>query len=134
MRIFLTITICITGYILYGQETILPKKSPADTLSVKYLEEVIVSASRVREKILQSPVSVEKVSEGYFKSNAAFSFFDALGKYQRSSNDHSKSRFPDFKHPWFFEYDQCSLCSDGGWDGYSVAAYWKSHWKFIWAR
>ena len=78
MRIFLTITICITGYMLYGQDTILTKKLQADTLSVKYLEEVIVSASRVREKILQSPVSVEKVSEGYFKSNAAFSFFDAL--------------------------------------------------------
>jgi iron complex outermembrane receptor protein len=63
---------------LYGQDTIKASKILADTVSVKYLEEVIVSASRVREKILQSPVSVEKVSEGYFQSNAAFSFFDAL--------------------------------------------------------
>jgi iron complex outermembrane receptor protein len=30
------------------------------------------------ERILQSPVSIEKVSEGYFTSHAAFSFFDAL--------------------------------------------------------
>ena len=62
----------------HGQDTTLTRKLRADTLFVKYLEEVIVSASRVREKILQSPVSVEKVSEGYFRSNAAFSFFDAL--------------------------------------------------------
>ncbi len=78
MRTFLTIAISFTGYMAFAQDTILTKKLHADTLSVKYLEEVIVLASRVREKILQSPVSVEKVSEGYFKSNAAFSFFDAL--------------------------------------------------------
>ena len=78
MRILLTIAICTTGYMLCAQDTVLSKNNQADTLTVKYLEEVIVSASRIKEKILQSPVSVEKVSEGYFKSNAAFSFFDAL--------------------------------------------------------
>jgi hypothetical protein len=73
MKFFLTIIICFTGYMANSQDSILRKKVQPDTLSVKYLEEVIVSASRVREKILQSPVSVEKVSEGYFRSNAAFS-------------------------------------------------------------
>ncbi|MGZ8524934.1 MAG: hypothetical protein ACXWV1_10925 [Chitinophagaceae bacterium] len=73
MRLILTIAVCITEYVLYGQDTISTTKIQADTLFVKYLEEVKVSASRVREKILQSPVSVEKVSEGFFRSIAAFS-------------------------------------------------------------
>ncbi len=78
MRIILTIVVCITGYIVYSQDTIQQKKVQADTLAVKWLEEVIVSASRMPEKILQSPVSIEKVTYGYFNTNAAFSFFDAL--------------------------------------------------------
>ncbi len=78
MRIILIIAICFTGYILYGQDSLSRKNMTTDTLSVKYLEEVIVSASRLPERILQSPVSIEKVSEGYFSNHAALSFFDAL--------------------------------------------------------
>ena len=54
------------------------RKNQTDTLALKWLEEVIVSASGMPEKILQSPVSVEKVNDGYFRASAAFSFFDAL--------------------------------------------------------
>ena len=78
MRIILTVTVCFTCYILYGQEPTAQKNTTTDTLTVKYLEEVIVSASRLPERILQSPVSIEKVTSGYFSNNAAFSFFDAL--------------------------------------------------------
>jgi outer membrane receptor protein involved in Fe transport len=78
MRTLLTVAVCLTWHTLYGQDKHIQKKEAADTLTVKYLEEVIVSASRLPEKILQSPVSIEKVTNGYFSNNAAFSFFDAL--------------------------------------------------------
>src|SRR5688572_15610050 len=78
MRVLLIIAVCIIGHMLYGQDTIPIRKAQADTLAVKYLDEVIVSASRLPEKILQSPVSIEKVTLGYFNNNAAFSFYDAL--------------------------------------------------------
>lgn len=78
MRTLLTVTVCFNCYILYGQDAPAQKTVANDTLTVKYLEEVIVSASRLPERILQSPVSIEKVTNGYFSNNAAFSFFDAL--------------------------------------------------------
>lgn len=78
MRVVLTIVACFTGYIFYGQDSLARKYTTTDTLSVKYLEEVIVSASRLPERILQSPVSIEKVTKSYFNNSAAFSFFDAL--------------------------------------------------------
>ena len=42
------------------------------------LQEVVVSASRTAESILKSPVSIENVTQKYFKASAAPSFFDAL--------------------------------------------------------
>ena len=79
MRVLLIIAICLISSVVWGQDSTFPEKfASADTLAVKYLEEVIVSASRLPEKILQSPVSIEKVTLGYFNNNAAFSFFDAL--------------------------------------------------------
>jgi iron complex outermembrane receptor protein len=64
-------------FIVFAQSNANDKKY-SDSLPIKYLEEVIVSASRQPERILQSPVSIEKVTQGYFNNNAAFSFFDAL--------------------------------------------------------
>jgi len=72
-----TIIISLTFSVAKGQDSLLRKKN-TDTLKVKYLDEVIVSASRLPEKIMQSPVSIEKVSHQYLANNAAFSFFDAL--------------------------------------------------------
>ncbi len=43
-----------------------------------FINEVVVSASRVSEKILQSPVSIEKLDNTAIKQSAAPSFFDAL--------------------------------------------------------
>ena len=40
--------------------------------------EVVVSASRIRESILKSPVTIEKVSSRNIRESAAPSFFDAL--------------------------------------------------------
>lgn len=49
-----------------------------DTLKHRVLHEVVVSASRRAESILKAPVSIENVNNGYFKSSASPSFFDAL--------------------------------------------------------
>lgn len=50
----------------------------SDSAHAAILDEVVVSASKVPEKILQSPVSIEKEGAEYFKNSAAPSFFDAL--------------------------------------------------------
>lgn len=42
------------------------------------LQEVVVSASRVEEKILQSPVAIEKIDIRSIKESPAASFYDAL--------------------------------------------------------
>ena len=78
MRIALTMLAFLSGYLLHGQDSVARKNTAIDTFAIKYLEEVIVSASRVPERILQSPVSVEKVTNSYLTNSAAFSFFDAL--------------------------------------------------------
>ncbi|MEJ7738123.1 MAG: TonB-dependent receptor [Chitinophagaceae bacterium] len=78
MKAPLTIAICFASSLLYGQDTLVPGKKANDTLHVKTLDEVIISASRMQERLLQSPVSVEKANEKYFSVNAAPSFFDAL--------------------------------------------------------
>jgi len=78
MRVVLTIIACFAGHIFYGQDSIAKKNITTDTIVVKYLEEVVVTASRLPERILQSPVSIEKVTNSYLNNTAAFSFFDAL--------------------------------------------------------
>jgi len=47
-------------------------------LKTDTLKDVVVSASRVPERIIQSPVSIEKVTEKSIRESAAPSFFDAL--------------------------------------------------------
>jgi len=53
-------------------------KARPDSVKVNELNEVVISASRVSERIFQSPVSIEKVNSAYFKQAAAPSFFDAI--------------------------------------------------------
>ncbi len=57
-----------------------PEKSETDSLIVrnKELGELVVTASRISENILRSPVSIEKINPSQFKLSAAPSFFDAL--------------------------------------------------------
>ncbi|WP_460502946.1 TonB-dependent receptor, partial [Hymenobacter agri] len=53
--------------------------APADTTRKKVdLEEVVVSASRVEESFLQSPVTVEKLNARAIRLSPAPSFFDAI--------------------------------------------------------
>jgi outer membrane receptor protein involved in Fe transport len=53
--------------------------APADTTRKKVeLEEVVVSASRVEESFLQSPVTVEKLNARALRLSPATSFFDAI--------------------------------------------------------
>ena len=59
-----------------AQEITAAKKKSTDSAAL--MNEVVVTASRIPEKILQSPVSIEKVGVQYFKNSAAPSFFDAL--------------------------------------------------------
>lgn len=78
MKKFLTTFICLSFTLLYGQDARVLRQKTDDTLQAKTLDEVIVSASRIQENLLQSPVSVEKANKKYFATNGAPSFFDAL--------------------------------------------------------
>jgi outer membrane receptor protein involved in Fe transport len=49
-----------------------------DSTHAAVLNEVVVTASRVAEAILQSPVTIENQTAVYFKNSASPSFFDAL--------------------------------------------------------
>ena len=53
-----------------------------DTLQAHALDEVVVTASRVTERILVSPVSVQKVSSQAIALSPSLSFFDALENVQ----------------------------------------------------
>jgi len=53
------------------------RPAPKDTLHAD-LNEVVVSASRVEESFLQSPVTVEKLNARAIRLSPAASFFDAI--------------------------------------------------------
>ncbi|SHN16987.1 TonB-dependent receptor domain-containing protein [Chitinophaga sp. CF418] len=74
--LFIAFVLCSAG--VYGQDTSFVQR---DT-TVKILSEVTVSASRTRESLLQSPVSIQKAGEQYFRMSAAPSFYDALEHLQ----------------------------------------------------
>jgi outer membrane receptor protein involved in Fe transport len=78
LKKIITILICFVCIHAYAQDSILAKKNLKDTLPVKILEEIIVSASKIKEKLFLSPVSVEKLNANYFASAAAPNFFEAL--------------------------------------------------------
>ena len=82
MKIFFTIIACFSLRLIYGQDTLATKKRDTDSVRFALLNEVVVSASRIPEKILRSPVSIRKVGEKYFRSSPAPSFFDALENVQ----------------------------------------------------
>lgn len=76
MKNVLLLTAIIGSVKTFAQDTTLQKRN--DTAATKTLDEVIVSASRMSEGLMQSPVSIEKESTGHFARSAAPSFFDAL--------------------------------------------------------
>ncbi|WP_343671168.1 TonB-dependent receptor [Chitinophaga sp.] len=54
------------------------QKQATDSIKTQELEGIVVSASRTHEKILQAPVSIEKLSSGDIRRSAQPSFFDAI--------------------------------------------------------
>ena len=61
-----------------AQDSSAVMKNAKDSFTISVLNEAVVTASRITERILQSPVSIEKVNAAYFKNSPAPSFFDAL--------------------------------------------------------
>ncbi|HEX9508850.1 MAG TPA: TonB-dependent receptor [Puia sp.] len=98
MKKKLTVLLCLLHCIVYGQDTLRDhhgaggRGTPArpfmamDTTRadsmVSILTEVTVSATRLKESLLRSPVSIQKVGVKYFNSAPAPSFFDALENVQ----------------------------------------------------
>lgn len=84
----LTLTISYIGYetkdVTVGSET----SSLAITLDEEssILQEVVVSASRVEEKLLESPVSIEKLDLQSIKSSSSADFFDQMTKLKGVTN------------------------------------------------
>jgi outer membrane receptor protein involved in Fe transport len=54
------------------------QKPSVDTLSQIELKEIIVTASRAKESVMQAPVSIEKMDVQDIRRSARFSFFDAI--------------------------------------------------------
>lgn len=70
--IFLLISLQLLSLVCEGQEDSSLTNSPSE------LPGVVVTATRQKEKILQSPVSIEKLHIEAFRSSAQSSFFDAI--------------------------------------------------------
>lgn len=82
LRLLCSLVACASAIVLAhpvaAQTTTPPRRSvPADTLHTD-LNEVVVSASRVEESFLQSPVTVEKLNARAIRLSPAASFFDAI--------------------------------------------------------
>ena len=83
MRKLSIFTLLLTNILFaQSQDTALNHHSFADSIRVGILNEVVVSASRTSERIIQSPVSIQKKDAKYFSTSPAPSFFDALENVQ----------------------------------------------------
>ncbi|MBL7762874.1 MAG: TonB-dependent receptor plug domain-containing protein, partial [Chitinophagaceae bacterium] len=76
MKLIFSFTFFLVAISTYSQDTSILK--PKDSITVKFLDEITLYASRIPERILQSPVAVEKAGTNYFSNSAAPGFFDAL--------------------------------------------------------
>lgn len=61
-----------------SQEIKLKVSIKSDSVKIRVLQEVVISASRVSESILKSPVSIENITNKQLKNTASPSFFDGL--------------------------------------------------------
>ena len=75
MKKIFTCIFCCSAATAFGQ-------SEADTLKSNALQEVVITASRVSENILVSPVSVQKITQSTISLSPALSFFDGLENAQ----------------------------------------------------
>lgn len=65
-----------TFFLIYLSKIV--KAQQTDTLKSQILDEVVVSASRVRENYLKSPTSVELLTLKQIQQSSAMSYFDAI--------------------------------------------------------
>src|SRR3984893_13680443 len=82
IKLFFTFVACFSICLLYGQDTLRIKNKNTDSVQFALLHEVVVSASRMQEQILRSPVSIRKETEKYFRTAPSPTFFDALENMQ----------------------------------------------------
>src|SRR5579872_5368267 len=78
----LSVVICFIIHSATGQVKLPDEKQKTDSVTYSVLNEVVVSASRIKEKMLQSPVSIQKAGQKYFNASPAPTFFDALENIQ----------------------------------------------------
>ena len=78
------------------------------------LNTVVVSASRVEEKILESPVTIEKMDQKMVKQSSSSDYYDDLSKlkgyprfYDTNISEHKRFR-------WYFKH---TFRSVNGWNG-----------------
>lgn len=81
MRLIFTTIIGLAFVSAQAQQRSAADTSRTDT-TVRILSEITVSASRIKESLLRSPVSIQKAGTAYFRSSPAPSFFDALENIQ----------------------------------------------------
>jgi iron complex outermembrane receptor protein len=74
-NVFLFLVLAFTAGITCAQVNSIPDT----TVKTGYLQEVVVTASRISEKQLSAPVSVSTLSTEQIRQTAATSFFDAIG-------------------------------------------------------
>ena len=82
MKQTIFIACCLISQILYAQDTLVSGTKTPDSVKVSVLNQVVVTASRIPENILLSPVSIQKIGQSYFHSSPAPTFYDALENVQ----------------------------------------------------
>ena len=78
MKFIVVVASCFFIVKAAAQDSSAVIKNSNDSVTISVMNELVVTASRITERILQSPVSIEKVNAAYFKNSPAPSFFDAL--------------------------------------------------------
>ena len=82
MRLALTLCLLICFQFGIGQQTHKVNEKKNDSTIFGLLDEVVVFASRINEKIVQSPITIRKADYKYFQSAPAATFFDAIENLQ----------------------------------------------------
>lgn len=78
MRSILTGLIFLSALTVCAQDPLPKRTILTDSLRLRILDEVVVSATKKETRFLQSPVTVEKLNEKQLLGNGAPSFFDAI--------------------------------------------------------
>lgn len=76
MRVYAIISLILCTEFLQAQDS--SRLTTPDTIKRMQLNEVVVTASRIPEDILRSPVSIQKATRINFANSSSPSFFDAL--------------------------------------------------------